>query len=270
MDYQKEWQTALEASRLASEVLQEEYQRFTQIANAPADITTEADRRSQETIIQYLHSQFPNDSFCGEEDTPALARAGKTGPRAWIIDPIDGTRGFARKNGEFSIMIAFMDRASIIVGVVAEPALPRTTYAVRGQGCWVVEGNQQARRCRVREVQKLSDAVLTQSRSKSADVPSTPVALLKPARVVETYSAGIKLALVARGEADVYVNTYEAFHDWDICAGQILVEEAGGQVTGIGGQAIRYGTEGAWQRDGLLGTNGQLHQEIIEILRGKL
>ena len=57
----------------------------------------------------------------------------------------------------------------------------------------------------------------------------------------------MKLALVARGEVDLYINTYTAFHDWDICAGQILVEEAGGRVSGLRGETLRYGVAGAWQ-----------------------
>jgi 3'(2'), 5'-bisphosphate nucleotidase len=89
---------------------------------------------------------------------------------------------------------------------------------------------------------------------------------LAPARVIQTYSAGIKLAVVARGEADVYVNTYEAFHDWDVAAGHILVEEAGGKVTGLRGETLRYGLPGAWQRDGLLATNGRLHDPSLAAL----
>ena len=90
--------------------------------------------------------------------------------------------------------------------------------------------------------------------------------LLQPAKVIETYSAGVKLALVARGEADVYANTYEAFHDWDICAGHILVTEAGGRVTGTAGQELRYGLPGAWQRHGLLATNGHLHDAALAVI----
>ncbi len=71
------------------------------------------------------------------------------------------------------------------------------------------------------------------------------------------------MALVARGEADLYVNTYTAFHDWDIAAGDVLVSEAGGKVSGLRGEALRYGTEGAWQRSGLLATNRQLHAAAI-------
>ena len=83
---------------------------------------------------------------------------------------------------------------------------------------------------------------------------------LKPERVVETYSAGVKLALVARGEVDLYVNTYAEFHDWDIAAGHLLVTKPAGTVTGLHGEALRYRTEGAWQRQGLLATNGAAAQ----------
>ena len=93
-------------------------------------------------------------------------------------------------------------------------------------------------------------------------------AALKPAHVVAVYSAGIKLALVARGEADLYVNHYEAFHDWDICAGHILIAEAGGTVTGLRGEEIVYGTPGAWQRSRLLASNGALHAAALAVCAG--
>ena len=76
---------------------------------------------------------------------------------------------------------------------------------------------------------------------------------LKPKKVVETYSAGVKLAMVARGEVDLYVNTYANFSDWDICAGDMLVTEAGGMVTEIAGTSVRYGTPGNAQTRGPVG-----------------
>jgi 3'(2'), 5'-bisphosphate nucleotidase len=90
------------------------------------------------------------------------------------------------------------------------------------------------------------------------------VQALKPAKIIESHSAGVKLALVARGEADVYLNTYTEFHDWDIAAGHILVSEAGGVVTGSGGQTPQYGLPGAWQRHGLLASNGKIHDEAVK------
>ena len=168
--------------------------------------------------------------MCAEEETATLAAAAHTGERLWIVDPIDGTRGFARKNGEFSVMIGFVDRGRIAVGVVLEPAKGRLTYAVSGRR--LLAARRRTRRptaCRVSAVKDLSAATLAQSRSRDPAVPSAPVQALHPARVVETYSAGIKLALVARGEADVYLNTYDAFHDWDICAGTFSWWKRGGR-----------------------------------------
>ena len=267
MPYGAELEVALDAARLASQVILEDYARFKAVADAQADITTETDRRSQEIILKRLKEAFPADGLCAEETTATLAESAPTGSRLWIIDPIDGTRGFARKNGEFSVMVALVDQGEIAVGVVLEPAHGRLTYAVRGRGCWRRDRAEvTAELCRVTSTSKLSAATLTQSHSRKSDLPSPQLKALRPAHIVETYSAGIKLALVARGEADLYLNTYDAYHDWDICAGQILVEEAGGRVTNLLGQEPCYGLPGAVQRDGLLATNGVLHDAALAAL----
>jgi 3'(2'), 5'-bisphosphate nucleotidase len=269
MTYQAELNAALEAAELAGRALRERYERFQKIADAPADISTDADRESQDIILGYLRHLFPRDAFCAEEETATLAGAAETGDRLWIVDPIDGTRGFARKNGEFSVMVAFADRGLIGAGVVLEPARPRLTYALRGGGCWRRDGAEPGpTACRVSATGELSAVVLTQSHSKTPGTRSRLVQALNPARVVESYSAGIKLALVARGEADLYLNTYDAFHDWDIAAGHLLVDEAGGKVTGLGGEELRYGLPGAWQRHGLLATNGLIHDAAVAAVAG--
>jgi len=261
--YESELEVALDAVRQAARYLLKEYAQFHPIADAPANISTEADQRSQEIILAHIRAHFPKDALCAEEPTESLRDASYTGPRLWIVDPIDGTRGFARKNGEFSVMVGFVDEGVIRVGVVAQPTEARITYAVKGQGCWRLDGAEPApHKCRVTLVRELSQAALTQSRSRPGQ-PSPYVDALRPARVIESYSAGIKLALVARGEADVYLNTYNTFHDWDICAGQILVTEAGGIVTGTRGEELQYGLPGAWQRHGLLASNGKIHDEAI-------
>jgi 3'(2'), 5'-bisphosphate nucleotidase len=268
--YERELETALQAARLAGQHLLQEYARFQPIPDAPADISTEADRSAQEIILQSIHDAFPEDALSAEEATPTLQRAQNaqnTGDRLWIVDPIDGTRGFARKNGEFSVMIAFVERGHIAVGVVAQPTAEKLTYASRGQGCWRLDRvSAQPVRCQVTTVNELRRCTLTQSRSRGMPSQSKWALALEPAKVVECYSAGIKLAMVARGDADVYLNSYEAFHDWDICAGHILVTEAGGSVTGIGAQDLRYGLPDAWQRDGLLASNGHLHQAALAVI----
>jgi 3'(2'), 5'-bisphosphate nucleotidase len=264
--YERELQAALDAAQAAGTLLVQEYVRFQAIPNAPAAITTEADRQSQEIILKHVHAVFPADALCAEEETETLVGKSATGERLWIVDPIDGTRGFARKNGEFSVMVGFVERGQIAVGVVLQPAGKRLTYAVRGSGCWRRDAGQEAVACRVSQVRALSQATLVQSRSRDPAKRTRVVEALEPGQVSETYSAGIKLALVARGEADIYPNTYDAFHDWDICAGHLLVTEAGGKVTALNGQELRYGLPGAWQRDGLLASNGCIHEEAIKRL----
>jgi 3'(2'), 5'-bisphosphate nucleotidase len=268
MPYEAELQAALHAAALAGRAVAEAYTHFLQIPDAPADIHTKADSEAQEIILQSLRAAFPDDGLCAEEETPTLAGAKHTGPRLWVVDPIDGTRGFARKNGEFSVMIAFVHDGRPAVGVVLEPAKDRLTYAAHGGGCWRLDGGaKEPVRCQVGPADTLSAATLVQSRSRDPGVPSGQVEALKPAHVIEVYSAGVKLVLVARGEADIYVNRYQAFHDWDICAGHVLVAEAGGTVTGLLGEELHYGTEGAWQRSGLLATNGKLHVAAVEKLK---
>jgi 3'(2'), 5'-bisphosphate nucleotidase len=262
--YESELAAALAAVEAASRHLVDEYARFQAIPDAPADITTDADRQAQEILLQHLARVFPGDALCAEENTPTLKDVPHTGPRLWIIDPIDGTRGFAQKNGEFSVMVAFVEHGQIALGIVAQPATGRLTYATREGGCWRLDGDHATpERCQVTTQGALECATLTQSRSRHRDNPSRWVQALRPARVLESHSAGIKLALVARGEADLYLNTYDAFHDWDICAGHILVTEAGGKVTGSANQTLVYGVPGAWQRHGLLASNGRVHAEAL-------
>ncbi len=260
--YADELRCALEAARLAGDYLRDAYASFQQIADAPADITTVADSESQEIVLKHLVAAFPNDSFSAEERTATLSGKPATGDRLWIVDPIDGTRGFARKNGEFSVMIGFVHDGEIALGIVHQPARDRLTYATSGGGCWRVDGGS-SQPCRVTSTGTMDGATLTTSHSKPGK-PSRAKLALRPGSVVESYSAGIKLALVARGEADVYVNSYEKFHDWDICAGHILVTEAGGRVSGLAGETLVYGTPGAWQTKGLIATNGPLHEEAIK------
>jgi len=264
--FERELTTALEAARKAGEVILRHYASFEKIENAPIDISTLADRESQEAILRHLHAVFPSDALCAEEVTATLEAVPRIGPRLWIVDPIDGSRGFAKKNGEFSVMIAFVKEGVVGAGVVLEPPTGRLTYAMKGGGCWAIDGNGERRRCQVTEIDDPAKSSLIQSHSKTGQ-SARPMQTLKPARVIETYSAGVKLARVARGEADVYVNTYAEFHDWDIAAGHVLIDEAGGKATGLGGEVLRYGEPGAWQRHGLVAANPALLAKCVALLK---
>src|SRR6185437_2131371 len=136
MAHERELDAALEAARQAGRLILDAYRQFQAIPDAPIDISTEADRQAQEIILSHIKRVFPGDALCAEEQTAELKGAPGTGARQWVVDPIDGTRGFARKNGEFSVMIAFVENGQIAVSVVLEPAKGRCTHAVKGGGCW--------------------------------------------------------------------------------------------------------------------------------------
>jgi len=263
MPWNVELQAALETGARASELIRKEYETFELIPDAPASISTHVDKASQELILEELHARFPADALCAEETMAGLPNVPKTARRVWVVDPIDGTRGFAKKTGQFSVMIGLLDQGQPVVGVVIEPALGRITYASLGGGCWAKDGSTAPTACQVSRRGKLVESILVQSWSKPGQ-PSKAVQAIRPGSIVETYSGGVKLARVARGECDIYANTYERFFDWDICAGHVLVTEAGGMVTNLAGGAIAYGEPDFGQGHGLLATNGAVHQAVIE------
>ena len=209
----------------------------------PGHVVCELDLELDALLRDRLRAIDGDAGWLSEETADTADRLERS--RVWVVDPIDGTRGFAMKNGEFSIMVGLTRGDRVVLGVVVEPVVERVTYAVEGQGCYVRTGDGDPVRCRVTAVADLSEAVLTQSHSKRGAPPKAVVVALKPARLAEMYSAGVKLALVARGEADLYVNDYLNFHDWDICAGEILVTEAGGTVTLFDGGPVVYGGKGS-------------------------
>jgi 3'(2'), 5'-bisphosphate nucleotidase len=265
-DLARELDAALAAARLASDYLRREYAAFTPVPDAPPDISTHADKGAQELILRHLHAAFPADGLLAEEatDTLHISGAGTSG-RVWVVDPIDGTRGFAAKNDQFSVMIGLAVNGRAVIGLVAEPVSDRITYGVIGGGCWVWHGSGEAVGCRVSLVPLLEDVCLARSHSKPGR-PTLGERLLRPRTTITTHSAGIKLALVARGEADVYVNDHAAYHDWDVCAGHALVEAAGGRVTGFAGQPVGYGPGGPRRTWGLVASNGLVHDAVVQKL----
>jgi 3'(2'), 5'-bisphosphate nucleotidase len=268
MSWNRELSVALLTASNVSKHLREEYAKFESIPNAPVNISTDVDRSSQELILQSLHAEFPDDAFIAEEKTPTLEVVKHLGNRLWIIDPIDGTRGFVTKNGQYSAMIGLYADGELVVGVVVEPTNGITTFASRGAGCWTFQdSDKQPTQVTVSQNNDLNQLTLTRSHIK----PGKPDAVgerLKPTSVVETYSAGIKLAIVARGEADVYISDYPRMMDWDIAAGHLLVEEAGGKVTHLSGDLLHYASTEFALEGGILATNGLVHEPVKKMLEG--
>lgn len=263
----RELETVLDTIHAAGEEILRRYQSFERIEDAPADISTEADKASQEMILERLHRAFPGDGLCAEESSARFETEATGEGRFWVVDPIDGTRGFARKNGEFSVMIALAVEGRVVVGAVYEPAIDRVTYASVGGGCHVRQPfGAEPRRCAVTGTEGTPRA-LAMSRSRGAEGERELLEAFGAERSVQTYSAGIKMAQVARGEVDLYLGDYLTLHDWDVAAGHILVTEAGGRVTNIEGEEILYDGSGkSLQGKGIVVTNGGVHEAALATL----
>jgi len=270
--YARELEVTLEAVLRAGEEILRRYASFERIEDAPADISTAADRASQELILERLHRAFPADGMCAEEASARFTTEASGENRFWVVDPIDGTRGFARKNGEFSVMVALVEDREAVVGAVHEPAIDRLTWAVAGEGCRVARaGGADPRPCAVSATAG-SPRLLAMSRSQGDEGERRLLEALGAERAIRTYSAGIKLAQVARGEADLYLGDYLTLRDWDVAAGHVLVTEAGGRVTDVDGGPIRYdGSGGSLRGRGLVASNGRVHEAAIEaVAAGKV
>ena len=237
------------AARAAGEAVLEVYGRDpgtrTKEDGSPV---TEADERAQEVIVARLGTGHP---IVAEEgaDTGAPAPEGPF----WLVDPLDGTKEFLSRNGEFTINIALIEDGAPALGVVLAPALGRL-FAAAPEEEPFVEDSAGRRSISTRPI-PADGATIVASRSHgNADAL---VEFTRARRVATTVSAGssLKFCLVAVGEADIYPR-FGRTMEWDTAAGDAVLRAAGGLVTDLDGEPLRYGKPGfenphfvAWGRD---------------------
>lgn len=267
---QTELQTAIDTALLAGKVILKHYaDEFETEEKIGADNYSEpvtiADREASRLIVDRLAAEFPDDGILSEEekDDPELRTSKR---RVWIIDPIDGTAGFVKKDGDFGVQIGLADNGVPVLGVVYLPFHDRLSYAIKGEGSFIVKDGEPVR-MEVSHIQKLSEMKLAMSRNH----PSS-----KMARIIEHFafrdtvrrgSVGLKIGLIADRTCDIYMHPGPRTKMWDTCAPQIILEEAGGRFTDLFGYEIRYDRADLQNHNGLLATNGAVHESIIESLQ---
>jgi 3'(2'), 5'-bisphosphate nucleotidase len=183
-----------------------------------------------------LTPQLPRLSEEGA-DIPFAERRDWT--RYWLIDPLDGTREFVQRNGEFTINIALIDEGRPVLGVVHAPVLGITYHAAAGAGAWKQVGDDPP--MPLRTVSTRTPPRLLTSRSHGSPELETLRTRLPPHEVLHVGSA-LKFGLVAEGGADLYPRLGPTA-EWDTAAGQCVVEQAGGSVTHLSGSPLRYNTK---------------------------
>ncbi|MCB1929070.1 MAG: 3'(2'),5'-bisphosphate nucleotidase CysQ [Rhodocyclaceae bacterium] len=205
-----------------------------------ASPVTEADERAEALIVPALARILPDVPVVAEE-AAAAGQVPEIGARFWLVDPLDGTKEFINRNGEFTVNIALIEAGEPVLGVVLAPALGRLYAGARDLGAFV-EDAEGHRPIRVREA---PDAGLTVVASRSHGDAEALARFLEGRRVAETRNAGssLKICLVASGEADVYPRLGRTM-EWDIAAGHAVLAAAGGRLVALDGSSLNYGKPG--------------------------
>ena len=220
---------------------------------AENDPVTAADHAANRAILAILGQDRPGDRVLSEESPPP-AEEHRSG-RLWVVDPLDGTKEFIAHNGEFSIMVGLASGGEAVLGAVYQPAADRLFAGFVGGGAWVVAGAPHG--FETRSLELLHDLETRQpirfvrSRSHPDERLERLAAELGETEEVISGSVGIKCALVAIGEADLYVHPVPFLKEWDTCAPEAVLRGAGGSVTDCAGRPLRYGKSDPRQPGGI-------------------
>jgi|HubBroStandDraft_1064217.scaffolds.fasta_scaffold04108_7 3'(2'), 5'-bisphosphate nucleotidase len=268
IDLSRAAQTALDAALEASEVVMRVYATaFAVDYKAKDDPVTSADREANTLICKRLAAQFPSVPIVAEESSASSYVGFETAPECWFVDPLDGTREFVARNGEFAVMIGLARGGWAVLGVIVAPCWRRAFAGIVGEGAWEVAGDGARKPVRVSTRPSLEGASILVSRSHTPPRIASLVATARAKEVVVHGSSGLKAVLVATGDHDVYLQPGPAGMRWDACASEALVVAAGGACTDADGGAFDYRTRDLSNARGLVATNGLLHREAIEMLR---
>jgi 3'(2'), 5'-bisphosphate nucleotidase len=225
------------------------------------DPVTQADTAANDVIMRGLEAEFPADGLLSEESVDTVRRLDLA--RAWIIDPLDGTRGFISGNGDFAVQIGLAVEGAAALGVVYLPVPDVLYYAVHGQGAWVVRPETEPERVRVStqtDVPRMRLAVSRTHRSPKMDAVMRAFGFRDE---VARGSVGIKIGLIVERQCDLYIHLSPRTKQWDTCAPEAILNEAGGRLTDLWGTPYRYNTTDVQNRNGLIATNGAAHQSVV-------
>jgi 3'(2'), 5'-bisphosphate nucleotidase len=250
---------AAEAAKLIMEV----YGRpFDVDYKAPQDPVTEADRRANDLICERLERAFPGVPIVAEESDPSTFENFRNFDRVFFVDPVDGTREFVDKNGEFAVMIGLVEGTRAIASVIDAPARGEVFAAWVGEGAVRIADGKQAP-LHVSQIADITQGSLVGSRSHRSPQLERALQQLNPKQIRVMGSAGLKGTLVARAEVEAYVAPGYAGKRWDACAADALVTAAGGKLTDTYGNAIDYRAESLSNDRGLIASNGLVHDALV-------
>jgi 3'(2'), 5'-bisphosphate nucleotidase len=238
------------------------------IGSKPGDEpVTDADHAANTLIVARLRQAFPDDAILSEEIPDDRSRLGR--PRVWMVDPIDGTRDFILGDDGFAVMIGLCLEGQPTVGVVSQPVTGKTYSGIAGVGAWLERRDtpdQPPARLTTSALAGPPGIRLVASKSHRTPRVDAVRQALQIEDEMNVGSVGLKIGLVAESARDLYVYTGGRTKVWDTCGPEAILVGAGGRMSDMDGQPLRYADEDLYNRRGIIASNGALHDLVIETL----
>jgi 3'(2'), 5'-bisphosphate nucleotidase len=267
--YESELRTAIQVAREAGAAILDYYDRPLKIEqksdSGDSEPVTQADKAANEIIVQRLQRDFPDDGILAEESIDTSRRLSKE--RVWMIDPLDGTNGFIDGNGDFAVQIGLAEKGKPMMGVVYQPLTGVLYRAVLGGGSWIERPEFDVERAYVSNHAEVSTMRLAASRSHRSPRMDTVVQAFGFKEEVRRGSVGIKVGLIIERQCDLYIHLSSRTKQWDTCAPEIILHEAGGNLTDLFGQPLTYNNADLQNRNGVVASNAVAHERIINSLQ---
>jgi 3'(2'), 5'-bisphosphate nucleotidase len=224
------------------------------------DPVTAADHAANQHLVDGLRRAFPSDGILSEESHDDLVRRQRR--RVWIVDPLDGTKEFIGRIGEFSIMVGLAIEGEAALGIVYQPVADLLYRGAPGLLAEVVQ-NGVVRPLAVSSVADPAQMRLVASRSHRDPLVDAICRDLGITQDRPSGSVGLKVGLLATGACDLYLHPSPGLKEWDTCAPDAVLRAAGGAISDVWGRPLRYNKPDVRQRQGLVASNGVFHSRIV-------
>lgn len=261
----KELEIAIGLAKEAGSIVLEYYhQDYDVNLKGGKEPVTEADHASNTFITNELQKLFPDDGILAEESKDNQKRLERK--RVWLVDPMDGTKEFIEKIGQFAVMIGLVENNRPILGAVYQPTTDTLYAATKDSGAFIVRNGQKSP-LKVSEISQIEDMRLVISRSHRSPLVDEIKQVLGLQKEVSSGSVGLKVGLMVENKSDLYIHPNPKTKEWDTCAPEIILSEAGGVFTDCWGEPLKYNKENVFNDKGFVASNGRAHEEIIEKIK---
>ncbi len=267
--YEREIQVAARLAREAGAIIREHYTMPIVVERKidsddyiePVTIT---DRAANELIVNEIRNVFPNDGILAEESIDSERRLSKQ--RVWMIDPLDGTNGFITHDGDFAVQIGLAVDGLPALGVIYQPVPDVLYWAINNQGAWIERQGTSAQRAHVSDRNDFREIRLAASRSHRSPRMDKVVNALGIKEEVNRGSVGVKVGLIIEQQCDLYVHLSPRTKQWDTCAPEAILMEAGGLLTDLFGFSLNYNASEVQNLNGIVASNNAAHDGTVERL----